>query len=59
MGTTSAFPERAAHKWTCLNLDFANPTTRGATIDPTDVRRIGVLVLGATTLRLYADYVMY
>ena len=49
----------ATQQWTCLNLDFANPTTGGATIDPTDVRRIGVLVLGATTLRLYTDYVTY
>jgi hypothetical protein len=46
-------------QWTCLNLDFANPATGGATIDPTDVRRIGVLVIGATTLRLYTDYVTY
>jgi hypothetical protein len=45
----------AAQQWTCLNLDFANPTTGGATIDPTDVRRIGVLVFGATTLRLYTS----
>jgi hypothetical protein len=49
----------ATQQWTCLDLDFANPTTGGATIDPTDVRRIGVLVLGATTLRLYTDYVTY
>jgi hypothetical protein len=49
----------APQQWTCLNLDFANPTTGGATIDPTDVRRIGVLVIGATTLRLYTDYVTY
>jgi hypothetical protein len=49
----------ATQQWTCLNLDFANPTTGGATIDPTDVRRIGVLVLGNTTVRLYTDYVTY
>jgi hypothetical protein len=49
----------ATQQWTCLNLDFANPATGGATLDPTDVRRIGVLVFGATTLRLYTDYVTY
>jgi hypothetical protein len=49
----------ATQQWTCLKLDFANPATGGATIDPTDVRRIGVLVIGATTLRLYTDYVTY
>jgi hypothetical protein len=50
----------ATKQWTCLNLDLANPTTTtSGAVDPTDVRRIGVVVYGATTFRLYTDYVTY
>jgi hypothetical protein len=48
-----------AQEWNCVAFDLRDPDFSDLGFDPTDVRRLGVLIFGTGSSRLYIDQVSY
>ena len=48
-----------AQQWQCVSLDLRDPDVRTPAFDPSVVQRIGVMIYGAASPRLYVDQIAY
>lgn len=48
-----------AQQWQCVSLDLQDPDVRTPAFDPSAVQRIGVMIYGAASPRLYVDQITY
>ena len=48
-----------AQQWQCVSLDLRDPDVRTPGFDPSAVQRIGVMIYGDASPRLYVDQITY